>query len=242
MNIQISNLSEISVAILAGGLGTRLRPVVSGKPKVLAEVKRHPFLEYLLNQLNNAHFKKIVLCTGYLSDQVEKTFRKKYKNLHLLYSSEQIALGTAGSLRYALPLFTSETILVMNGDSFCEVDFKKFWQFHLSKKSKATVVLSWVSDTSRFGKVKLGIDDSIIGFQEKKSEGGAGFVNAGIYLINKAFIAKTPEGKQISIEKDIFPNWIDKGFYGYMGNHNFIDIGTSGDYAQAEQFFAQYQL
>ncbi len=242
MNIQISNLSEISVGILAGGLGTRLLPVVSGKPKVLAEVKGHPFLEYLLNQLNNADFKKIVLCTGYLSDQIEKTFGKMYKNLQLSYSSEPIALGTAGSLKYALPLFTSDTILVLNGDSFCDVDFKKFWQFHVNRKSKTTVALSWVSDTSRFGKIKLGIDDSIIGFQEKKPREGAGFVNAGIYLINKALIAKIPEGKQISIEKDIFPNLIGKKFYGYKNNHIFIDIGTPENYAQADQFFADYQL
>lgn len=240
--MQISKPSDISVTILAGGLGTRLQPTVSGIPKVLAEVRGHPFLEYVLNQLNNSHFKKAVLCTGYLSEQIEKTFGNRYKNLHLLYSTERSALGTAGSLRYALPQLSSETILVMNGDSFCEVDFKKFWQFHVDHKSKATIVLSEVSDTSRFGKVKFNIDNSIIGFQEKQAGGGAGFVNAGIYLINKAFIAKIPQGKQISIEKDIFPNWIGKGFYGYMDNHNFIDIGTSEDYTQAEKFFAQYQL
>ncbi len=242
MNTQISNLSEINVAILAGGFGTRLRSAVSGKPKVLAEVNGHPFLEYLLNQLNNVHFKKIVLCTRYLSDQVEKTFGKEYKNLHLLYSREQTVLGTAGSLRYALPLFTSKIILVMNGDSFCNVDFKKFSQFHVSKKSKVTIVLSKISDTSHFGKVKLGVDDSITGFQEKQTGSGSGFANAGIYLISKAFISKIPEDKQLSIEKDIFSSWIGKGFYGYKNNNSFIDIGTPENYAQAEKFFAQYQL
>lgn len=238
----MSKLSEISVTILAGGFGARLQSTVKGKPKVLAEVRKHPFLEYLLHQLDQANFKNIVLCTGYLSDQVEKAFGGKYKNLHLLYSPEQMPLGTAGCLRKALPLLNSEAILVMNGDSFCEMDFKKFWQFHLSKNSKVSLVLSQVSDTSRYGKVKLGSDDNVIGFEVKKEGSGVGLVNAGIYLINRAFIAEIPESKKISLEKDIFPSWIGKGFYGYRGNNNFLDIGTPENYAQAEQFFAQFKL
>lgn len=238
----MSNLSEISVAILAGGLGTRLQTKVMGKPKVLAEVRRHPFLEYLLSQLNKANFKKIVLCTGYLGEQVEKAFGRKYKNLRLHYSSEQTPLGTAGSLRKAFPLLNSETILVMNGDTFCEVDFKKFWQFHLNKTAKVSIVLSLVSDVSSYGKVRLKNNDSIIEFQEKKAGRTAGLINAGIYLINKAQISKIPQGIDISIEKDVFPNWIGKGFYGYKGNNYFIDIGTPENYIQAEQFFADYQL
>ncbi len=251
----MSNLSEISVAILAGGPGTRIAQTVKGKPKVLAEIRKHPFLEYLLHQLNQADFKNIVLCTGYLSDQVEKAFGKKYKNLQLLYSPEQMPLGTAGALRNAFPLLHSQTILVMNGDSFCNVDFKKLWQFHLSKKSKATIILSRVSDVSRFGTITLGNDNNIIKFQEKKaarlsaperSDGGqeneAGLVNAGIYLISKAFIAEIPQNKVLSIETDILRNWIGKGFYGYDSNNNFIDIGTPEDYVRAEHFFDQYKL
>lgn len=238
----MSNLSEINVVILAGGVGSRLRSKVMGKPKVLAEVRKHPFLEYLLHQLDQANFKKIILCTGYLSDQIEKTFGRNYRNLHLYYSPEQTPLGTAGSLRKALPLLNSETILVMNGDSFCEVDFKKFWQFHLSKNSNVSIVLSSTSDISHYGNVKLGNDDSVIRFQEKKRRNQEGFVSAGIYLINKDYIAGIPRGKKVSVEKDVFPNWVGKGFYGYKSNHNFIDIGTPENYIQAEQFFAKQQL
>lgn len=242
MNTQISNLSQVTVAILAGGFGTRLKSIIKRKPKVLAQVRKHPFLEYLLHQLNQANFKQAVLCTGYLSDHIEKAFGRKYKNLHLLYSPEQTPLGTAGSLRKALPLLASETVLVMNGDSFCAVDFRKFWQFHLRKKSKASLVLSFVSNASRFGKVKLRSNDSIIEFQENKAESGSGFMNAGIYLIHKSFIARIPERQEISIEKDVFTNWIGKGFYGYKSNNKFIDIGMPESYAQAEHFFATYKL
>ncbi|OGH18541.1 MAG: hypothetical protein A3F31_05015 [Candidatus Levybacteria bacterium RIFCSPHIGHO2_12_FULL_38_12] len=236
----MTNLSEITVAILAGGHGTRLRSVVDQKPKVLAEVKDHPFLEYLLHQLNQANFKNIVLCTGYLSDQIEKTFGKKYKNLRLFYSQEQKPLGTAGSLRNALPLLNSETILVMNGDSFCVVDFEKFYKFHREEYSNASIVLASVLDTSSFGKVELGSDNGIIGFQEKKA--GTGLINAGIYLIKKKLIEQLLQEKKLSLEHEVFPIWIGKGFYGYRDNNNFIDIGTPENYEQAEQFFAQYQM
>ena len=129
----------------------------------------------------------------------------------------------------------------MNGDSFCEVDFKKFWRFHLNKNSQASLVLLKISDASRFGNVKLKNDNNIAAFQEKKPGGGAGLINAGIYLINKDFIAAIPKNKIVSIE-NIFPTWIGKGFYGYKGNRKFIDIGTPESYAQAEEFFAHYQL
>ncbi len=129
----------------------------------------------------------------------------------------------------------------MNGDSFCHLDFKKFWQFHTSKNSKASLVLTSVPDTSRFGKVKLKSDDSIIEFQEKKNNNGAGLINAGIYLINKAFLAKIPQNKIASIE-NIFPNWIGKGFYGYKSDNKFIDIGTPESYRYVQKFFAKYPL
>lgn len=236
------NLSEITVAILAGGQGTRLATLIPGQQKVVAKVREHPFLEYILNQLTKADFKNVIICTGYLGDQVKDAFGDNYHSLSLSYSNEASALGTAGSLRKALPLLNSETVLVMNGDSFCEVDFKKFWQFHLDKKSNASLVLSWVSDTSRSGKVKLRNDDSITSFQEKKEGSEAGLVSVGVYLINKTFIAEIPEEKKMSIEKEVFPNWIDRGFYGYNESSNFIDIGTPENYAKAEQFFAEYKL
>lgn len=238
----MSNLSEITVAILAGGFGTRIQFKVLGKPKVLATINNHTFLEYLFDQLNHANFKKIILCTGYLSDHIEKTFGTRYKNLNLSYSTEQVPLGTAGSLRKAFPLLRSDIVLVMNGDSFCNVDFNKFLQFHIIKKAEVSIVLSKVLDTSLFGEVILGKDENITGFNEKNSIHKIGLVNAGIYLINKSIIKKIPVDKKISLEKDIFPTLIEKRFYGYKVNDNFIDIGTPESYVQAEKFFAKYNL
>ncbi len=239
-NSKISKLSDITVAILAGGLGKRLRSKVFDRPKLLAEVGNTPFLQKLLDQLDSAGFKNIMLCIGYLGNQIKEKFCNHYRNLDLLYSQEHIPLGTGGALRLTLPLLESENVLVMNGDSFCDVDFEKFWQFHVSKNSKASLVVTSVSDASRFGQVKLRGDHRIIGFEEKNEQKKAGLINAGIYLIDKNLIKEIPQKKLVSIEKDVFPNWIGKAFYGYRCNHNFIDIGTPESYAQAEQFFAQY--
>lgn len=233
------NFSNITAVILAGGLGTRLAPIIKNKPKVLAEVKGHPFLQYLLEVLNKNNFKNVVLCTGFLGDQIKQTFGQKYKNIHLLYSNEPVPLGTGGGLRNALSFMNTNIVLVMNGDSFCDVDFEQFLGFHMNKNSSASLVLASVSDTSNFGTVKLVNHDSIIQFREKKK--GKGLVNAGIYLINKTLIEKIPL-KKISLEKEIFPTWIGKGFYGYKSNKDFIDIGTPQNYKKAEQFFVNYPL
>src|SRR5437899_2628493 len=111
--------NSLSAAILVGGLGTRLRGIVADRPKVLAEVRGRPFLAYLLDQLVASGFQDVVLCTGYRSEQVKEVFGDGYGPLRIVYSEETVPLGTAGALRLALPLLQSETILVMNGDSFC---------------------------------------------------------------------------------------------------------------------------
>ena len=95
-------LSNESVAVLAGGLGTRLRPVVADRPKVLAQIRSQPFLTYLLDQIAAAGCRSVVLCTGYLGEQIESTFGKNYGPLRLIYSREQEPLGTAGSLKLAI--------------------------------------------------------------------------------------------------------------------------------------------
>lgn len=235
----LGEFKDVTTVILAGGLGTRLGSLIKNKPKVLVKIKDHPFLEYLLHQLDQAGLKKVVLCTGYLGDQIEKTFGQRYKNLHLYYSRELTPLGTAGSLRYSLHHISSKTVLAMNGDSFCDVDFKKFWQFHVSKKTKASLVLAKISDAKQSGNVKLRRNDSVVQFQEKTRK-GPGLVNAGIYLIDKTLIKEIPEGK-LSLEMDIFPTWIGRGFYGY-GVDSFIDIGTPESLQRAQQFFAQYTI
>src|SRR5690242_7501679 len=125
--------SVITAAILAGGLGSRLRPVLVDRPKVLAPVAGEPFLTRLFNQLSAAGIRKVVLCTGYLAEQIKGTFDEHYGSLRIHYSQEAHPLGTAGSLRLALSLMDSDPVLVLNGDSYCSVDLTSFLEWHTRK-------------------------------------------------------------------------------------------------------------
>ncbi|MBI2470968.1 MAG: nucleotidyltransferase family protein [Planctomycetes bacterium] len=232
----LNKLSEITATILAGGLGTRLRSVVSGRPKVLAEVNNRPFIAYLLDQLSQAGVKKVVLCTGYLGEQVKTIFGEYYKGLTLLYSQEQSALGTGGALRLALPLLKSDLVLVLNGDSFCKTNLPYFLNEHIEKKAIASLLLTEVSDVGRFGSVQLSVDGEITSFEEKCKKTGPGLINAGVYLLNHAFLESIPVNTNISLERETFPLWINKGLYGFQSKGNFLDIGIPQDYAAAGHF------
>ncbi|HMF48595.1 MAG TPA: sugar phosphate nucleotidyltransferase, partial [Candidatus Saccharimonadales bacterium] len=123
-------LAKIQTIILAGGLGTRLSSIVEDRPKVMAMVHGQPFLAYLLNQLVTAGVGEVVISTGYLSEKIRDIFRDKYHSLRIIYSEESAPLGTAGALRLAWPLIHSDPVLVMNGDSYCDMPLEEFWFEH----------------------------------------------------------------------------------------------------------------
>lgn len=238
VTISDTSLADVTAAILAGGLGTRLRPVIADRPKVLAEVQGRPFLGYLLDQLSAAGLRLVVLCTGYMGEQVRSAFGNSYGRLRLVYSQEAFPLGTGGALRLALPLFDSDSVLVMNGDSFCETDLGGFWNWHCARKAEATLVLTKVADTKRYGKVQTRADGLVLRFEEKSDVGGPGWMNAGIYILSRHLLLGIPEGRCISLESQVFPAWVGRPLYGYRGGGRLLDIGTPESYGAAEQFFA----
>lgn len=230
---------DVTGAILAGGLGTRLRAAVPNRAKVLAEIRGRPFLAYLLDRLARVGVPRVVLCTGYRGDQVRAEFGDSYDGMALVYSQESSPLGTAGALRLALPLSHSDPVLVINGDSFCDVDLSAFYDWHCARRAEATLVLVQMSDTGRYGCVSMNEDGAILGFDEKSVSGNSGWINAGIYLIARSFIQKIPKNRTVSLEKEMFPTWIGRGFYGYPTHGRFLDIGTPEAYKAAKKFFAE---
>jgi len=230
-------LPTITPLVLAGGLGTRLRDSVSDRPKVLAEVCGRPFLSFLLDQLTLAGFKKVILCVGYMANVVQDVFGDVYKSLHITYSKEKRLLGTGGALRLALPLITSERVMVMNGDSFIDADFDAFERWALKKAAACAVVLTQVSNTKQYGKVVSVNDGRIKSFKEKQESLGSGWINAGIYLLQKKLMEMIPSGKVCSLEREFFPKLVGRGLFGYRCNSQFIDIGTPESYAKADEFF-----
>ena len=231
-------LADISTAILAGGLGTRLRSVLPERPKVLALVHGCPFLTYLLDQLSAAGAGEVVFCIGYMADMVKKTLGDNYGTIRLTYSREDEPLGTGGALRQALPFFSSDPVLVMNGDSFMDADLPAYLSWFLNKEREASLVLAQVPDTGRFGQVTVDEKDRILGFEEKGAHQGPGWINAGIYLLQRKIIQSIPEGIPFSLERQLFPHLLPEHLHGFRSEGKFIDIGTPASYSQAERFFA----
>ncbi len=240
-------LSDMTVAILAGGLGTRLRPVVSDRPKVLAQVHGKYFLTFLLDYLTNAglwYLSLSKICTGHLGEQIQVAFGDRYDHLRLVYSQESSPLGTAGALRLALPLFRSDSVLVMNGDSICQTDFVAFEEWHRERNAEASLLLIKVPDVRRFGQVLVDKEGRVLRFEEKNDKAGSGWINSGVYIIDRKLIKKIPKGVRSteltpkSLEKEIFPSWIGKQFYGFQSDGRFIDIGTPESYSEADHFFS----
>jgi NDP-sugar pyrophosphorylase family protein len=224
----------VSVAILAGGLGTRLRPVVPDRPKVLAEVGGRPFLAHWLDELNRQRFRSVILCTGYRADQVQATLGNRHGQLTLDYSPEPHPLGTAGALRHALPLLPREWLLVLNGDSFLDLSFQRFWEAHRQAMHRISIAVTPVSDCRRFGRVRFDARGTIEAFEEKNTREGAGWINAGVYLLHRSCLERLPQAGVLSLERDLFPAHVADGIYAFPTVGRFLDIGTPESYALAD--------
>ena len=231
-------LQRLTAAILAGGLGTRLRPVVAARQKAVAEVGGRPFLLHLLDQLADAGLGRVVVCAGYRAEDVHASAGTEYRGLSLFYSEEPAPLGTAGALRFALNLLESDPVLVMNGDSYCDADLQSLWETHRARGANATLVVRQIDDTTQSGRVTFDDRGTITSFIEKGAAVGPGWINAGIYLLGRALIESIPVGQPVSIERETFPAWIGRGLFACPTRGKFMDIGTPDSYAAAQGFFS----
>ena len=233
----MQNLANTTAVILAGGLGTRLRSVVSDRPKVLARVGNRPFVTFLLDQLVAAKIKEVVLCTGYMADQIQEKLGNTYKSLRIIGSREPRPLGTGGAVRLALPHLNSDPVLIMNGDSYVDTDLTAYVNWFFKQNHQASLLLVKVPDTSRYGKVIVAKDGRVFAFEEKGSNIGPGWINAGIYIMKKSLVASIPAGIAFSLERELFPRLLNKSLYGFYSNGRFIDIGTPQSLCRAQEFF-----
>jgi D-glycero-alpha-D-manno-heptose 1-phosphate guanylyltransferase len=230
-------LSGVTAAVLAGGLGTRLRTALDDRPKVLAPVGGRPFLAYLLDALDAAGVPRIVLLIGYRGDQVRRELGNQYGGAELVYSNESSPLGTGGALREAMPLFDTQTLLLLNGDSYFGVDLPAFLRFHRHRRADLSLSLTRVDDAGRFGRVETDHNGRVTAFAEKQAAGRAGWINAGVYLMERRLLEIVPAGRPVSLEQELLPAWIDdKAVYGRRRSGAFLDVGTPESYALAESF------
>ncbi len=228
----------ITAVILAGGMGTRLRPVVSDRPKILAEIHGRPFITFILDQIAMVGgISDVILCTGYMADAVRSTLGNTYKELNILYSEEKSPLGTGGALRHSLPKIRSKYALIMNGDSYTECNLEEYVQWFFEQDIKASLLITEVEDGDRFGKVEIAHNGMVRAFREKEVGLGGGWINAGVYILKTSLINTIPEGVPYSIEQDFFPKLTEGILYGYRVQSPFLDIGTPESFAMAGDFF-----
>lgn len=233
----MQDLSQTTTLILAGGRGARLRSAVSDRPKVLADVMKRPFITYLLDQIIAAKGRHVILCTGYMADAVREKLGEVYRTLLLTHSQEIKPLGTGGAVRKALPLIQSDPFLIMNGDSYVNLDLSEYLRWFAEKERRMSILAVKIAETGRYGSVLLDADEHIIAFQEKRANGGSGWINAGVYIATKAALQNIPQHVAYSLEKQLLPVLIHKDLYAYKTGGEFIDIGTTASYARAEHFF-----
>jgi NDP-sugar pyrophosphorylase family protein len=235
------NALAVSAAILAGGFGTRLRPAVADRPKALAPVHGRPFLTILLDQLAAAEIEEVTLLTGFQSRQVREMLGETYAGMSLIYSEEPSPLGTAGAVRWALPKLAASTILLLNGDSYCAVDFAAFRAFHEHAVAQISLVLARVPDATRYGCVLTDHHGRVQHFAEKTAF-RADWINAGINLLERPVLEQVPVGQPLSLEHDVLPERVARGrVFGFRCNGRFLDIGTPEAYAEAASFFPAAQ-
>jgi len=234
-----AGITDMSVAILAGGLSTLLRAAIGKQTKILADVHGRPFIVYLLDQLLSAGFREVVLFTGYAGNQIHAALGNSYGPMRLIYSQETSPLGTAGALRLPQPLFRSNPVLVMNGDSYCDISFRGLLAAHRRRKADVTIAVTRTHDVARYGTVEMDENRRVTAFVEKGSVAGRGWINAGVYLLERELLQLIPAGRAVSLEQEMFPAWLGHGMYGFRSGGRFLDIGTPESYASAETFFSQ---
>jgi D-glycero-alpha-D-manno-heptose 1-phosphate guanylyltransferase len=224
--------------ILAGGFGTRLQSVVNDLPKPMAPVNGQPFLNYQLKYLRHFGFQKVVLSVGHLHEKIKEYYRNEFEGLELDYSIEKDPMGTGGGIRLAVEKCASASVLILNGDSFFDIDLTMFIAEHVAAKADCSLALREVEDSSRYGTVEL-TGQKISSFKEKTGKNEKGLINAGIYVLEKnIYIQNTPVTKNFSIEKDFFEKNLDElNICGFVHEGYFIDIGVPEDYSKAQHDF-----
>lgn len=224
--------------ILAGGKGTRLRPITHLTPKPVVPVAGRPFLEYQIDLLRSHGIHDVIICLSYMADKIKRQIGDGAKwGVRIEYCAEETPLGTAGAIKNAEPLIAGRTCVAMNGDVLTDADIGALVKFHRSKGALATLTLAEVADPTAYGLVITNHEGRVTKFVEKPSweEAVAATVNAGIYVLEPEVIAGVPSGRETSIERETYPSLLSQGrpVYGWVTRGYWLDIGTLRKFKQA---------
>ncbi len=222
--------------VLAGGFGTRIQSVVSDVPKPMAPVAGKPFLYYILQNLVKQNINKIILAVGYKRESILNHFGDKFERADLLYSIEDIPLGTGGGIRKALEMTENEEVLIINGDTYFDLSFKELVLFHHKGSFDLTLGLKKMENFNRYGTVIVK-EDRVIGMKEK-FPCKKGLINGGVYVLNRSLLGEFPLNSRFSFESEILEKEFNHLRFGaFISDDYFIDIGIPEDYAKAQVDF-----
>ena len=225
--------------ILAGGLGTRLQSVVSDIPKVLAPVNNKPFLHYILENVSKYKIEHIVLSTGYLHEKIELFVKEKHSRKNISFAIEKEPLGTGGAIANALQQCNTDEVLILNGDTFFDIDYNFFYHHHNHHCAEFSIALKTMQNFNRYGTVAIDGHRRITAFQEKRQM-EEGIINAGIYIVNRPCFNEMNWPMKFSMEKEYMEKYFNSiPMYGFVYEGYFIDIGIPEDFEKVQMDFKQ---
>lgn len=228
------------VVILAGGLGTRLSPVVNDLPKCLANVAGHPFLHYLLDYLEKYDVHKVVLSVGYLRDAVFDFISKERGKYHFDFdfAVEETPLGTGGGIKLALQKTDSECVCVINGDTFFEVNLDELLKSHIASQMPISLSLKPMRNFERYGSIVVGDNNRVVSFKEKTFR-KEGLINGGVMMLNRDNHLMDLLPEKFSFENEVLYYQAKNAcINAFVSDTYFIDIGIPEDYYKAQKDFA----
>jgi mannose-1-phosphate guanylyltransferase len=225
----------LQALILAGGEGTRLRPLTSTVPKPVVPLVDRPFIAFMLDWLRSHGVDDVVMSCGHLADGVRNVLGDGSRfGVRLRYVEEPRPLGTGGALKHAEALL-DERFLMLNGDVLTDIDVTSQLQQHEATGARGTLALYPVDDPSAYGLVRLDATSAVTEFVEKPSADqiDTNNISAGVYVLERSVLDLVAPGQPASIEREVFPQLVGNGLYGHVSHGYWMDIGTPERYLQA---------
>jgi mannose-1-phosphate guanylyltransferase len=223
--------------VLVGGEGTRLRPLTDSVPKPALTLVDRPFLAYMVEWLASHGVTEVVLACGFLPDVLRAALgEEEHEGTRLAYVVEPDRRGTAGAFRFAADELgdrLGDRFLALNGDVLCDLDLTALLRAHEERGARATLGLHPVEDSSAYGLVEHDEDGAVLAFREKTGEEVPGEINAGTYVLERSVLDLVPPGREVSIEREVFPKLVGDGLFALRLEGYWMDIGTPDRYLQA---------
>ena len=223
----------MEVIILAGGFGKRLQDRVNNLPKPMAPINGRPFLDYLFDYLFKNNIEKVILSVFYKFEQIKEYYKNSYKNISISYSIDSEPLGTGGAIKAALKKSSSENTLIINGDTYFNVDLECLYKYHSSKKNDITIALKKMGNFDRYGTVETNKEGKVLTLK-KRVYRKSGSIDGGIYLVKNDLFYENDD-KYFSFNDFIINNINKLKIGSLLFDEVFIDIGVPNDYDKANK-------